>query len=178
MKKSIITLLLVSAAVMLSSCVIIHPEDEDNPFCHKKETKTTEVTNTTTETNQTSVTPNGRYSIKFINRSNNCTVTEWFVRKDRTQTYSNDGYCHPIYTNDYDIISDLPSGEYRIWFMISDEYCFRSEHINLDRDVTYVLITCSTSGYQAEQCRAAVSSDIPQFYLEGSDGSIINVELQ
>ena len=171
MKKLIPILFLTVAAVMLSSCVIIHPDDETDFCVEKKEKKSTTSSSTTTNsTTQHTSTTNNKYTITFKNNTD-YVVNEWFVRKDNISVSSNSGYVHPICAHDFDTITNLEKGQYRIWFIISDEYCFRSENLYLDRDITYILIAHTNSGYTSE-CRTAGSGGMPQFYLEGSDGSI------
>lgn len=177
MKKLIPILFLTVAAVMLSSCVIIHPDDETD-FCieEKKEKKSSGSSSSTktSTTTQSNPVQNTKFTITFKNNTD-YVVNEWFIRKDNISISSNSGYVHPICPHDFDAIRELSEGQYRIWFIISDEYCFRSENLYLDRDITYILIAHTNSGYTSE-CRAAGSGGMPQFYLEGSDGSKILLE--
>ena len=146
-------LLIVTASLMLSGCIIVHPDDEDDIYIGKtsrvKTAESSEEDDTETA-EQTAVT--GQFSITCKNQTST-KIVEWCVKCDRNVTLPNTGFTRSIKENGgEDKISDLPQGYYRIYFVFENGQ--RGEDsITLDKDVTYCIIG-STDSYTVE-CRAA-----------------------
>ena len=171
-------ILITTAALMFSSCIIIHPDDE---VIVEKKTKTVEQPSSTTETPSTPSTPTTP-TPKVLTHSITCKnetsllITDWCVKKDNTVTFANSGMNRSIRPGKEDMISGLEEGYYVVYFSFEDDYQLdpwdyqSSESIWLNKDVTYCLYERAAV---AVACRSA--NDIPQLYIAGSDGSEIDL---
>ena len=181
MKKLITILTSIVAISMLSSCIIVAPEDEPQLIIQKKADKD-DSANTQQQSSQTTqvvVTPStAKYSITCKNGTS-FTITDWCVKKNNIVTYANSGFNRSIRAGGEDMIMDLEEGYYKVYFSFADEYqlnpsdYYNTESILLNKDVIYTLYERQTS-YVAE-CRSAGGSTTPQLYLAGSDGSEIDL---
>ena len=175
MKKLISILSITLAALMLSSCIIVGTTEEPELVIEKR--TTVETTSTTTTTPST---PVAKYSITCKNQTSYM-VTDWCVKKDNIVTYANSGYNRSIRSGGEDMILDLPEGYYKVYFTFEDCYqlqpedYYSSESVYLNKDITYCLYERQIS----VTCRSANNSKSsePQFYLAGSDGSEIELNI-
>lgn len=187
--KKIITILTAFVAIsMLSSCILVTPEDfiikETVRETTTTETKTTQAESkenaeSKTETQQTTVitqpTVKNKYSITCKNATV-FTVTDWCVKKDNQVTFSNSSFNRSIPAYGEDMISNLPEGYYKVFFTFEDEYQLNpwdyqsSESVYLNQNVKYCLYTKQANYVE---CRSADAK--PVFYLQGSDGSEIEL---
>ena len=197
MKKLFSILSITAAALMLSSCIIVDTDKNPDIVIEKKKTTTvvTDEPSTTTPTTQTPATdsstpatttttttpaqaPATTHSIICKNETS-LTITDWCVKKDNVVTFANSGFTREITPGHEDRIMNLTEGYYVVYFSFEDDYQLNpwdyhsSESIYLDRDITYCLFE-RASTYVAE-CRAAGISVAPELYLEGSDGTIIEL---
>lgn len=167
-------LLIAVSALFLSSCIIVHPDDE---VIVEKKTQTTVVSSGSGHTAPANP-PAVKHSISCRNETS-LTITDWCVKKDNTVTFANSSFNRSIPTGHEDRIVNLEEGYYVVYFSFEDDYQLNpwdyqsSESIWLDRDVTYCLYERAT-GYGAE-CRSAGASAAPLLYLAGSDGSEIDL---
>ena len=171
MKKIFLILSISITTLMLSSCIIVGTTEDPEIVIEKKPTTTATSTSTTTITTTVE-----KYSITCKNQTSYM-VTDWCVKKDNIVTYANSGYNRSIRSGGEDMILDLPEGYYKVYFTFEDCYqlqpedYYSSESVYLNKDITY----CLYERQVAVACRSANNSEsaIPQFYLEGSDGSEI-----
>ncbi len=180
MKKLITILSITAAAFMLSSCLIIGPFEE---YEHGKKKTTTqtceeEETTSTTTTQVVNTTTSSKYSILLKNNTSYA-VTDWCVKKDNQVTFSNSSFNREIPAHGEDRITQLPEGYYKVFFSFEDEVQLNpwdyssSESIYLNQNVTYCLYEKSSVVISCKGAREAAAK--PQFYLEGSDGSVIDL---
>ena len=171
-------ILAATAAILFSSCIIVHPDEEI--VVERKTTKTVEQpasTETTTPAPSTPSTPTPPVVTHSITCKNETSlvITDWCVKKDNTVTFANSKLNRAIYPGKEDMIPGLEEGYYVVYFSFEDDYQLNpwdyqsSESIWLDRDVTYCLYERAVT----VACRSA--NEAPQLYLEGSDGSEINL---
>ncbi len=172
-------ILAVTAAILFSSCIIVHPDDEI--IVERKTTQTVEQpssTETTTPAPSTPSTPTPPVVTHSITCKNETSllITDWCVKKDNTVTFANSGMNRSIRPGKEDMISGLEEGYYVVYFSFEDDYQLdpwdyqSSESIWLNKDVTYCLYERAAI---AVACRSA--NEAPQLYLAGSDGSEINL---
>ena len=169
-------LLIAIASLFLSSCVIVHPDDE------ARRTKTTTIVNNgstpATPANPANQNPPTavRHSITCKNETS-LVIQDWCVKKDNTVTFANSSFNRAIQPGREDRIVNLEEGYYVVYFSFEDDYQLdpwdyqSSESIWLDRDVTYCLYERASA--VAIACRSANAA--PQLYLAGSDGSEIDL---
>ena len=134
-------LLLATTAVMLSSCVIVHPDDEAEIFVEKKnkEKKYVQVeTVSDSETQAQTQDASLKYTITCKNETDRL-VINWFVKNDNIITLSKTGFTGSIQPHGEDMIFDLPKGYYKVYFFFEGG-SQKSYTINLDKDVTYCIL--------------------------------------
>ena len=170
MKKLTTILTIAAAALMFSSCIIVGADDLPDVIIEEK-------TNTPKPSNpQPEPEPIYYHSITCKNQTS-YTVTDWCVKKDNIVTYPKSGYNRSIRSGGEDMILDLPEGYYKVYFSFEDTYqlnpgdYYSSESIYLNKDVIYTLYERQVS----VACRAAGTAVKPQLYLEGSDGTEIDL---
>ena len=162
MKKSINFLLAVQAIVLiatasltLSSCVVIHPDDEADIYIEKKDKDSR--TSSKKKDNTEEQTPAAEtFTITCKNETSNV-VANWFVKNDNIITLSKTGFTGAINAHGEDKIFDLPKGYYKIYFSFAGNYCpggYQSDTIYLDKDVTYCLLSNNSSSPYIEECRS------------------------
>ncbi len=170
MKKLTTILTITAAALMFSSCIIVGADDLPELIIEEK------TTTTTPKPSNPEPEPVYYHSITCKNQTS-FTVTDWCVKKDNIVTYAKSGYNRSIRSGGEDMIMDLPEGYYKVYFSFEDEYqlnpgdYYSSESIYLNKDVIYTLYERQVS----VACRAAGTSDKPQLYLAGSDGTEIDL---
>ena len=179
MKKLISILSITAAALMLSSCIIVGPEDEPIVVKEKtvveKETTSQQPANTNTQQTQPSTqqpaqqtTPAqttvitqpepAKYSITCRNQTN-MIVTDWCVSKDNIVTYANSSFNRAIGPYKEDKIQNLPEGYYKVYFSFEDDGplspsdYLSSDSIQLNQDIIYTLFVRSQA--YAVECRSA-----------------------
>ena len=143
MKKTILIISVAVAAMLLSSCVVVHPKDEYDVYVETSTKKKTPADNSdetaddTTETNAAAeaTKKTGKYSITCKNQSSTA-ITNWCVKKDNNVTLPSAGSIKA--NGGEDKISDLPEGYYKIYFTFENGYS-TSESITLDKDVIYCI---------------------------------------
>lgn len=181
MKKLLSILTIVSAALMLSSCLVIAPDDFPELIIHDNNatvvTQSQPSTTTTVQTQET-VQTSRKYSITCRNDTS-LIITDWCVKKDNVKTYANSTDSCFIRPGRSDSIRNLPEGYYRIYFTFEDDYqlnpgdYYSSENIYLDQDITY----CLYERANVISYRSADGTEVTrkQLYLAGSDGSEIDL---
>ena len=180
---SVQTILLITvSALLFSSCIIVGTEEDPEIVIEKKHTTTIiddSPEKKPKESGSSSQKPVATYSITCRNQTS-FIVTDWCVSKDNIVTYANSSFNREIGPYKEDKIQNLPGGYYKVYFTFDDDYQLNpsnylsSDSIQLNQDVIYTLFVKST-GY-AVQCRSADSFEAGEFYLEGSDGSIIELK--
>ncbi len=183
---SVQTILLITvSALLFSSCIIVGTdEDPEIVFKKKHTTKIVEESSEkkskeSEETDSSKQKPAAKYSITCRNQTN-FIVTDWCVSKDNIVTYANSSFNRMIGPYKEDKIQNLPEGYYKVYFTFDDDYQLNptnylsSDSIQLNQDVIYTLFVKST-GYAVE-CRSADTFEAAEFYLQGSDGSIIELK--
>ena len=164
-------ILIATASLLFSSCIIVNPEDE---YIVEKRTTTTTVETTNSNPPSTHTPPAATHSITCKNETS-FLITDWCVKKDNKVTFANSSMNREIRPNKEDMIPGLEEGYYVVYFSFEDDYQLdpwdyrSSESIWLDRDVTY----CLYERAQVISCRSANTA--PQLYLAGSDGSEIEL---
>ena len=177
MKKLITILTTIVAISMLSSCIIVAPEDEPKLIIQSKAKE--DQSSNDNQSTPVVVTPStAKYSITCKNGTS-YTITDWCVKCGNIVTYANSGYNRSIRAGGEDMIMDLEQGYYKVYFSFADEYqlnpsdYYNSESILLNKDVIYTLYERQIT--YASECRSAGGSATPQLYLAGSDGSEIDL---
>ena len=176
MKKLITILTTIVAISMLSSCIIVAPEDEPKLIIQSKAKE--DQSSNDNQSTPVVVTPStATYSI-ICKNGTSLTVTDWCVKKDNIVTLANTDFNRSIRPNGEDRITGLETGYYKIFFSFEDAYQLQpwdyqsSDSVLLNQDVTYRLYERQTYGIE---CRSAGGSATPQLYLAGSDGSEIDL---
>lgn len=162
MKKSINVLLTVQslllitiASVMFSSCIIVHPDDEDIYLGRKeREIKVSETKSSDSEQNAKETSTEEKFTITCKNETS-MTVINWFVKNDNIITLSKTGFTGSIQAHGEDMIFDLPKGYYKIYFNFAGgcQNSYQSDTIYLDKNVTYCLLEGPTP--YISECRSA-----------------------
>lgn len=164
-------ILAATAAILFSSCIIVHPDDE---IIVERKTTSTATTISTPNTPSTPTPPAVTHSITCKNETS-IIITDWCVKKDNKVTFANSSMNRSILPGKEDMIPGLEEGYYVVYFSFEDEYQLdpwdyrSSESIWLNKDVTY----CLYQRAQVVSCRSA--DTVPQLYLAGSDGSEIDL---
>ncbi len=153
------TLLLIGlASVMFSSCIIVHPDDEDEIFIEtrEKDKKVTKVKSDDKENEkEAEVDPATEKFTITVKNETSMVVVNWFVKNDNIITLSKTGFTGSIQAHGEDMIFDLPKGYYKIYFTFAGD-CqnnYQSDTIYLDKDVTYCLLEGPTP--YISECRSA-----------------------
>ena len=178
MKKLLSILCAGIALCMLSSCIVVGADDVPEIVIDKR-TETPKKEDKTPATITQPVT--SKYSITCKN-STPFTITDWCVKNGSQVTFSNSDFNRSIRAYGEDMIQNLPEGYYKIFFSFEDQYQLNpwdyqsSESIYLNQNVTYCLYTRQSEQTVYSECRSATAEGAkPEFYLEGSDGSRIEL---
>lgn len=144
-------LLIVTASLMLSGCVIVHPDDEADIYIGKtsrvKTVESSEDEDTEAE-EETKVTE--KFSITCKNQTST-DIISWCVKCDRNVTLPNTGFTSSVKAYKEDKISDLPKGYYRIYFTFANGQT-GEDSIELNQNVTYCIM--GTPDSYTVECRA------------------------
>ena len=144
--------LLTATALLFSSCIIVHPDDDSDVYIGKSSRVKEAESSDEEETEEEEVKLTGKHSITCKNQTST-KIIEWCVKCDRNVTLPNSGFTRSIKANGgEDKISDLPAGYYRIYFTFETGQN-GEDSITLDKDVTYCIIG-TTDSYTVE-CREA-----------------------
>ena len=148
---------------MLSSCIIVGSEDPEFVLTRaeriEEESKEPEKEPSTTK----------KYSITCKNQTKR-DIIDWCVKKDNKVTFSNTNFDRSIRAGGEDMITNLPTGYYMVFFSFADEtrdnqwHYTSSYSVYLDRNVTYCLTEPEVSESYIPVCKT-------RFILSGSDGS-------
>ena len=150
-------LLIAVASVMFSSCIIVHPNDDEDIHIEKRESDKKAATSQSgsTENGSEETATGEKFTITCKNETS-MVVANWFVKNDNIITLSKTGFTGSIQAHGEDKIFDLPKGYYKIYFTFGGncrQNSYQSDTIYLDKDVTYCLLEGPTP-YIAE-CRSA-----------------------
>ena len=125
MKKIITILSIALAATLLSSCIIVHP-DEETVFERSKISK------------ESGADENTKTHTITVKNETDTKVSKWWVKSKDTMILPNNTLDRSIAAHKEDQISDLPEGYYVVYFIYSDGY-ETYETINLNKDIVYCL---------------------------------------
>ena len=132
-------LLIAVASVMFSSCIIVHPNDDEDIHIEKRERDKKAATSQSgsTENGSEETATGEKFTITCKNETS-MVVANWFVKNDNIITLSKTGFTGSIQAHGEDKIFDLPKGYYKIYFTFENGYS-TSESITLDKDVIYCI---------------------------------------